>query len=312
MSDDIKLCDLPMIPTLVKGYIPDFVLQFVTTRHLKIVYNCLRENDAVRNNLEQLLKHLVTGGFAMAYTEEGKREISRLLKCVYPLIEQYLKELLAKEGAKQVAKEGAKQATKEGATKVANVFSHISKQSTTITNGTQQLTVAATKKTVVEQGVKSITKKSSIALKEGATEIFKNTTEEITKEASESVLTEGAKKIVDNGSEKVISNGLSTAQRAKKGAKAGAVAGIIIEGALCAYKVYSLSQKDLPPKEFKKRVTTEVVSSGGSVAGGMIGGAIGTIFFPGVGTFFGNVIGGLAGTFIGSEVGKVYGDVIFD
>ena len=239
-------------------FLAQYFQSWVSVKHLVTVYE-LSNDETFSKYLMCFLKHLLSGGIAMAFTEEGKKQMVKILKIIYF------------------------QATK----KLAEIK-------------TKQSLPCITKKTL------------EILIQFWQFKFYM-------KKVTESVATEGAKQFAEKSSEKVaqeaVEEAVATASKfktAKIGAKASLIAGVAVEGAFCGYKVIKLyNQKDLSKKAFRKKVTAEVASSSGSVAVGIIGGTIGTMIFPGFGTFCGNMIGGVVGSYIGSMAGGVYANIAF-
>ena len=119
-------------------------------------------------------------------------------------------------------------------------------------------------------------------------QIIVGPTQQLTKTAAK----EAAKETAEATTTKV-------GQRMLSGAKAGLVAGVLVEGLSLGYSAYNAWDKE--GDEFKAHMEKQALKSGGSLAGGTIGAAIGTVIFPGFGTFAGNLIGSVAGNMVVSK-----------
>ena len=102
--------------------------------------------------------------------------------------------------------------------------------------------------------------------------------------------------------------------QAKAGAKIAFKTGLITDGAILAftlgYASWQYSKGNIDGAQLKRTAITSTSAAAGSVGMSSAGVFIGTLIFPGVGSFVGGFIGGIAGHYVGHTVGKIFDDTI--
>ena len=96
--------------------------------------------------------------------------------------------------------------------------------------------------------------------------------------------------------------------RAKAGAKVAFKTGLITDGAILAftlgYATWQYKKGNIDGAHLRRTAVTSTSAAAGSVGMSSAGVFIGTMIFPGVGTFVGGVVGGIAGHYMGHKVGE--------
>ena len=96
--------------------------------------------------------------------------------------------------------------------------------------------------------------------------------------------------------------------RAAQCAKASLKAGVVVDGVCLVYSAgrsyWKYRDGRISWEEHRETLCKRTGGAAGSVGMGAAGTFIGTLVFPGVGTFIGGVIGGMAGDYMGSWMGN--------
>ena len=151
---------------------------------------------------------------------------------------------------------------------------------------TESTVVSATKE-ITEQtilkGGKKVVKRTVAA---AGKKVVKRTVAAAGKKAAKETISTAGKKAAKKAAKATTTK---IGKQMLRGAKAGLVAGALVEGLSLGYSAYNAWDKK--GDEFAAHMGKQVLKSGGSLAGGAVGAAIGTVIFPGVGTVVGNLIG---------------------
>ena len=156
-----------------------------------------------------------------------------------------------------------------------------------------------------------VTKEGCSALRKCAKFVFTQSTKEAAEEVVSGTAKAAAKQLTKETAEETVGKvaSVSIGQKLASGAKAGCIAGAIVEGACLTYSVYGahkqMKKGEISKSQFRHHVVKQSGAAGGSVAIGTAGAAVGTVLIPipVVGTVVGSVVGGVAGSIVGSLVG---------
>ena len=115
--------------------------------------------------------------------------------------------------------------------------------------------------------------------------------------------------------EEVVESTAKYSARAAQCAKASLKAGVVFDGACLAYSAGKSYMKyrngGITWEEHRETLMKRTGGAAGSVGMGAIGTFVGTLVFPGLGSFVGGVIGGLAGDYMGSWAGNEVDKTLF-
>lgn len=82
--------------------------------------------------------------------------------------------------------------------------------------------------------------------------------------------------------------------------KSGVVIDGFIFGCTLTYSAIQYQKGNIDEEQFRRIAVTRGTATAGSVCASSAGAFLGTMVFPGVGTFVGGVVGGIVGDFIGN------------
>ena len=177
--------------------------------------------------------------------------------------------------------------------------------------------------TIKKTSEKAASSMAKTALKEAAEEVISGTAKTALKETAEEVISGTAKtaasQLTKETAEEAVSKtaAVGLGKKMASAAKAGLVAGVVVETACLAYSVHGAYQQmkndEISQEQFRHHVVKRTGAAGGSLSCGMAGAAIASVVIPipVVGTAIGSVVGGVVGSFLGSMVGGATDNAMF-